>query len=329
MKVISAEAAKSIFKNCLELKQTPEGIMPVRFTPKQMEAYRPVPVRFIRANSPSSVCLDFSTDSSFVRIEFSIKGIARNWAFFDVYINNEFTGSLGSSPISESLGRIDFAIPQTDRKVNRLTIYLPHLVELTIKSIELSEGSKIEAEEEYSKKLLCLGDSITQGMDAQYPSCTYPLQLSRYFGMELLNQGVGGYVFNRDSLDEAISFSPDIITVAYGTNDWGVCKSAAEFEENCRAYMDRLTAIFPRARVFLITPTWRKDIDGTGRPFSFSELSGIMLGMCSSYTNMSAVNGLEMVPHMPEFFGDQSLHPNDRGFMHYAVNLMKEISGRL
>ena len=43
-----------------------------------------------------------------------------------------------------------------------------------------------------------------------------PVQLARFFEMDLLNQGVGGYIFNARSLDEEISYQPDVVTVAYG-----------------------------------------------------------------------------------------------------------------
>ena len=38
------------------------------------------------------------------------------------------------------------------------------------------------------------------------------------------------------------------------------------------------------------------------------------------------VSGWNLVPHLPEFFEDEYLHPNDQGFSLYAENLYKQIS---
>src|SRR5690606_41533466 len=63
-----------------------------------------------------------------------------------------------------------------------------------------------------------------------------------------------------------------LITVAYGTNDWGKFASIAEFRMQCEGYIATLTACYPKADVAVLTPLWRKDW-GTPREMgTFPEL---------------------------------------------------------
>ena len=40
---------------------------------------------------------------------------------------------------------------------------------------------------------------------------------------------------------------------------------------------------------------------------------------------MIHVDGLSLVPPIPEFFADTNLHPNDLGFSLYAENLCRQL----
>ena len=43
------------------------------------------------------------------------------------------------------------------------------------------------------------------------------------------------------------------------------------------------------------------------------------------YPNMTVVDGIKLTPHVPAFYSDLYLHPNDIGFSIYAKNLVGEI----
>ena len=44
---------------------------------------------------------------------------------------------------------------------------------------------------------------------------------------------------------------------------------------------------------------------------------------------LTVIDGLTLVPPMPEFFADEYLHPNDLGFGVYAENLIRALNQHL
>ena len=71
------------------------------------------------------------------------------------------------------------------------------------------------------KRILCFGDSISQGYDALYPSNQYTPQLAKLLDAEEYNKAIGGEIFRPELALARDDFEPEYITVAYGTNDWG------------------------------------------------------------------------------------------------------------
>jgi len=322
----SLETIKKISRNCIKVDSIDGNIALKRFTDKQYEVYNVNEALRIRSCCSAGACLDFYTDSEFIKFKYSVTGKSRDWAYFDIYIDNIFVNSIGQKPVVEPEGEFQYNIPGDKDIMKRLTIYLPHLVEITLRDIELSDHVHIEEVKPYEKSILCLGDSITQGMSALHPTSAYPVQLARYFSMNLLNQGVGGYFFNKESLDKTLCYSPDLITVAYGTNDWSKCKTEAEFSQNVMEFMDKLTGIYPKAVIFVITPIWRSDIDTEKDMGAFNCLADILIRVCDKYTQVKIIDGLTLVPHMPIFYRDANIHPSDEGFLHYALGLIGNIT---
>jgi|LSQX01.3.fsa_nt_gb hypothetical protein len=316
---------KDIFRNCLEVIRTEDSVQPVRFTPNQFSVYSKNEGYRIRSYCPAGINIDFKTDSKKIYIEYYVCNQSRNWMCFDVFINDIFVESIGKMPIECADGEIRFNIPEQYTGLNRITIYLPHLVELKIKRIALEDDSKLEYVDTYKKNLLSLGDSITQGMDAYHPASAYPVALSRFLGTNLINQGVGGFYFEAESLDEHFPYRPDIITVAYGTNDWKWCNNKEEFVDKCSDYINLLVKYFNNSKIYVITPLWRKDLNEKYNVGSFYELDDVIRKVCYGYEQITIINGMEIIPHMPEYMGDGRVHPNDEGFLHMTLNLAKVI----
>jgi Lysophospholipase L1 and related esterases len=298
-----------------------------RFTEKQTKEYGVKENLKIRCACPAGVSLDFETDSDFFQVQYSLKfSTGRPFFHFDFYVNDIFTASIGEDPLVNREGTVCYQFPKEFGKTKRVTIYLPQLYELTLSNISLSNGSRITPAQQKSKKLFCLGDSITQGMEAKYPSNTYPVQLARYLNAELLNQGVGGYIFNHESLDKDLPYSPDLITVAYGTNDWSSLPSAEALLTNVTAYFKTLCAIYPTVPIYAITPLWRSNLHDIRPAGTFEQVGNTMRTVCEKYPNIKVVDGMKLVPNMSLYLNDKTIHPNDLGFLHYAFQLSKAIA---
>ena len=178
-------------------------------------------------------------------------------------------------------------------------------------------------------KILCLGDSITQGYDAYHSSLSYVNRISEALDADILDQAVGGEIFDQKILDEELPFDPDLITVAYGTNDWAVQPNKETFLTAAEAFFKRIKEIYPDKKIVYISPIWRGDYQ---RPFgnqdtqvgAFDESVKALQALAKEY-GLFVVEGIPLTPHISDFFADQILHPNDLGFGFYAENLLQAL----
>jgi hypothetical protein len=94
----------------------------------------------------------------------------------------------------------------------RVTILFACHSDSVLTNITLDEEAWVKPHT-YSKKILFLGDSITQGWQSERDSMSYAWLLSRYLDADRLNWGVGGSVFHADTLED-VGFEPDMIFIA-------------------------------------------------------------------------------------------------------------------
>jgi hypothetical protein len=310
---------KNLFKNCLTVREQDGWLLPIRFTEKQMQIYSKTPTYEIRSFSTSSVILSFKSNAKKLSFDFRITKKARDWAVLDVVCDGLLRESVS---ITEDSGHLEITLSGDARVETH--IYLPQLVCFEMKNI--SSDKPLIPTEQKKKTWLALGDSITQGMVANRPSGTYPSLLSEKFGCNLINAGVGGIIFNAEDLDY-IGFEPDFITVALGCNDWGTEKEA--FRKSVSDYMERLTSIYKCKNIHLILPIFRSDGEGIKAGMTFAEHREIIREVASCYPFVNIIDGYTLVPHIVDFFGDPSdvkVHPNDEGFLRYALSLTKHIN---
>ena len=178
------------------------------------------------------------------------------------------------------------------------------------------------------KKLLALGDSITQGYDAQRPSSRYTARLAEMLDAEEINKGIGGEIFFPELAKTREASTPDYITVAYGTNDWSKTEEA-DFPERCRAFYEALSRNYPDAKTFAITPIWRKDCTEATAFGSFENVEENIRNIVENFENITCVCGYVFVPQDEKYFADLRLHPNDAGFTHYADALYRKMVDKL
>ncbi|MCM8757428.1 MAG: SGNH/GDSL hydrolase family protein [Candidatus Omnitrophica bacterium] len=301
-----------------------QGVIPEttsRFTEKQLVYYEKVgESRGLRARCLAGAYLGLKTSSPVIEIKLKLKGRARNKLGLDLEVDGQIIKCVrlelapGQNLVTERLAER----PQS--KEREIKIYLPVSVEVEIVSFSAC-GKPLPTAEE---KLLCLGDSITQGMDATCPSCIYPTVLAKLIKAECLNQGVGGQTFDPESLDASLPFSAKVVTVAYGVNDWFNNHSLKEIEENCLAYLERLRKIFPTAVIAVITPIWTSREDETKKAGTLQAVRN-SIARIASWLNCFPVDGLALVPHHPFYFVD-GIHPNESGHLLYGVNLFQSLS---
>jgi hypothetical protein len=331
------------FHGVVDIYEGDEGVCLKRVTDEQMAHYEGCNDRWpLRAQCNAGVTLELKTDSKVLDISFGVVEGARQYLGLDVEVDGVLVRSVYVADYSKSggvtitnnesgLGGVRsegegmFGVrlfEYEDQKERTVRVFLPQSVGLAFRSVVVDDGASVSVVEEATRKLLCLGDSITQGMDAKRPMTAYATQLARLLDAELLNQGVGGHIFDVDSFDSDLAFDADVVTVAYGTNDWNGGKTVAEVQNNVRLYLEKVRTRYPLADIFVLGPIWRtignEDRDG-GTLWGFSE---VILEVARTFDGVTCVDGLALVPHQEHLVPDGT-HPNDEGFLHYALNLYR------
>ena len=186
------------------------------------------------------------------------------------------------------------------------------------RSIRNFEADKEVAPTPKGPKVLWLGDSITQGYGPLRSACTYVSVANRILNYDIINQGIGGYIYDKNVLMKMDGYNPDKIIVALGTNQFG-CETMTDIEE----YYERLMEVYgDTVPVLCITPLWRGDVpNGFETLMSFCDK---LISIAGKYSNVKIIEGFKMVPHLPEYFLD-NLHPNCLGAEVYGRNLVREI----
>ncbi len=209
-------------------------------------------------------------------------------------------------------GTLTFCLPDGGKTV---CLYLPVDAEVLVKNLTI-DAEALPAKR--GEKVLWMGDSITQGFGPMRSGHTYVSVANRILGYDIINQGIGGYLYDKNVLMPMEGYTPDKIIIAMGTNQYGREDAVEKAEE----YYERLHEVYGDTPVLSITPIWRGDA-----PHSFAKLIAYcekLTEICSKYPNITVVDGFSLVPHLPEYFLD-NLHPNSLGGEVFGRNLVEAI----
>jgi len=326
---LTLEDVKKITAGALDITED-EGLFTFRrFEAKAMEHYAGASTGFcLKSKASSSIRLDFMTNSDRFDTDFSVNyGSSRTYYYFDVCVDGIIRKHLGEEVAWIKKGHISLKVsdyvPQ-DGGEHRITLWLPNLASAQLSNIEIDDGATLRPIE-YKKKFLCFGDSITQGYDAAFASKSYVNRLTSHFEAYTVNQAIGGERFVPDILLEDTAYKPDVVTVAYGTNDWsGTTKEV--FHPKCEAFFEKAGKIYADAQKFAILPIWRADSKSGKQKYE-----GSLDEACAFIAETASKNGFHIIdarpflPQCSEFFWDGRLHPNDLGFAEYAAGLIAEM----
>ncbi|MBR5538331.1 MAG: SGNH/GDSL hydrolase family protein [Clostridia bacterium] len=316
---------KKLVSNCVKVVDSDDGAIRInRFTDKQLEIYKKEGFA-PRAGCNAGVCFDFIYNGQDVSFEFFpvIKAEGR-YLSFDLYEDDRhiytFISYMGAAGIKKFEYSFDTA------KERRIRIFFSYMCGLEVWNFTLDDGSTfVPTPTEGRKKILMLGDSITHGYDTYFIS-SYAGMVQTHYDAVSLNQGVGGYVFNAEMLDEELDFEPDAITVAYGTNDWTRYRLDGEkLRSEAKAYIDKLCSMYPNAKIFGILPLWRAETEKRkDTHIPFLEVFEILTECYSAHDNVTIIDGRLAVPNDVHFFTD-GLHPNSVGHVLYGKHVICEM----
>ena len=310
--ILSNEELKKIYFGTYEFEEYEGGYLKAnQYSKAQMDYFRSaLEMWYERCDASTAKTIEMITDASEISFEYKLIWKCSEDSV-ELYVDGLASQIFYIKDLKEE-GIIRFTLPEG---THRIVIYLAADATMLIRNFSVDSTYQIPVKD---TKVLWLGDSITQGYGPLRSSETYVSIANRYLDYDILNQGIGGYIYDSRSLMKMPGYDPDKIIVALGTNQYG--------EENMSAveeYYETLIGIYgTEIPILCISPIWRGDHPDELHVF-FRFCSNVR-EIAGRYPNIKIIDGLTLVPHLEEYYLD-NLHPNCLGTETYAANLVKEI----
>ena len=282
-------------------------------TEKQLAAFLKLSEELhTNAAATTGVRLDFVTNSPYVRYTTLTDGK------YELVVDGVHT-NLTTARAGE-VNQFDF---KADGKTHHVTLHFPsHFYRGALASVELADGATLTPHK-FDRTFLFIGDSITQGYNSALDSLSYAYRVSDHYNAYSVIQGTGGAYYDVTTL-EKLDLKPDVVFVAYGTNDANKFATLEEIRMRCRTYLTALLPMYEGAKFYVITPPWRMN-EADLKPFGHVSLVAEVIREEAEALGIPVVDGMTMIPKNPMFMADK-YHPNDLGFAMYAHNLIKVLT---
>ena len=315
---LTNEELKQITFGAVEVHEEGSSLRFSKCTEKQEAAwYAYSTVLGDRARTTTGIRLDFHTDSSY--IEFRASKGGKFELLIDGILRKRLSGSETEIPTRVELTSV---VGTRSESVRVTLIYPSHSLGI-LDYVELEDGATVTPHQ-YDRKLLFIGDSITQGHNSYFDSLSYAWRVTNYFNAESVINGIGGAFFATSTFDTS-SYDPDAVIVAYGTNDWGRYPDFEQMKREVTGYFDLLRENYGDKKIIVISPIWRANGEGVVFGEKFDERRKFIESEARA-RGFYAIDGLTLLIPDPSFYSDRYLHPNDLGFSVYAENLIRQIT---
>ena len=282
-----------------------------QYTKEQMEYFKGAfDFWYDRCMATTAKTIEMKTDAQKISFEYKFlwKGSEDS---FELMVEGLITKIDYVKDVKEE-GKLEWQLPAGMKNV---VIYLPADATLLIRNFEIDSKAERPVKNE---KVLWLGDSITQGFGPLRSAQTYVSVANRLLNYDIINQGIGGYVYDKKSLLKMPDYTPDKIIVALGTNQYG-----SETMKDVEEYYESLMKVYGNEiPVLCISPLWRGDKPEDSA--IFERFCDNIKKIAGSYKNVKVIDGFKLVPHLSEYYLD-NLHPNCLGTETYGRNLVEEI----
>ena len=334
--ILTPDKLKELACGAEEISQCDKGIEFSRFNQAEQELYLSSTLES-RTHTPAGVQLRFKTDATAISISVEAeKCLDRSFFCIDIIKDGENLGGIKNFDEDKMVGFYSWSkYPlgiysgsfELGSGEKEMRIVLPWSVRTYIKEIKLTDATFAETVKK-EKTIVMYGDSITHGYDAAHPSNAYSVRLAEALDCECFLKAVGGECFLPDLASVKQCHKPEIVTVAYGTNDWSK-RDKDKFDTNSKEFLKRLSENYSNSKIFVVSPIWRKDNETpnkTGTEFDdIHYVERYLRSVCEPLENVYFIRGWEFIPEDENLYGDLRLHPNDDGFKYYAESLLKEI----
>jgi len=320
---LTVDQIKDVARGAVRVEENDGKICLYRFTKEQEELYRTYNADFYKKSfATSGIVLEFITDSKVLKLDVEVNsGSSRKFFEHSIFVDQKKYATLGCRESNCGVFGGCWTLPNGEKTVK---IYFPWSTTSRIIGFELDDGASIVPVKR-EKKMIMFGDSITHGYDAMSPENSYAARLTEELNVESVNKGIGAERFFPSLAELRDPIDPDYITVAYGTNDWSKGDKEA-FETKCKDFYSALSKNYPNAKIFAITPIWRKNYPNVSNAIgTLDDIAAYIEKVVAELPNVTVIKGINFIPWDAKYYSPDVLHPNDNGFAHYAENLAAEL----
>ena len=330
-------------------------VRPSRFTPDQVRAlgscraWHPGLFRQMAACT-AGVALEFECDAMRVALEVrldpvpsgavSVLAAAQRASQLEPPLDGlsvEVDGvHAGLLPAPGADGVVEFAVEDTRApepgllrlpgmgEPHRVRVWLPCLTGCAVRSLTC-DGTYLEPAAPKAH-LLVLGDSIAQGFVAVDPALSWPARVAAARNLALVNQGVGGQVFQPGTLvGLAGEVRPEAVVVEFGENYRYEPCQAARVEHDIRTYLYELSEAFGEVPTWVITPMpFISDTWHTHPKSCFAQVADLIAVHAAAHPQMRVVDGSTLLDEdrLGELIADGCDHPGPAGQALIAERLL-------
>ena len=346
---ISARAADLLHGAIDTAAEKGGWVRPIRFTVDQLRAlgsvraWHPGLYRSMAACT-SGVCLEFSTDATRVAVEVRVDAVPKGaQAVLDDAARHEGGPTPPFDGVSADVdGRhlplmtpdendlVEFALDDPDAapepglvriplpgmgEPHRVRVWLPCLSSCAVREVR-ADGTYLEPVPERGQ-LLVLGDSIAQGFVSCDPGRSWTARLAAHLDLDLLNQGVGGQVFQPGALAGLSEVArPEAIVVELGENYRYEPCQASRVGREILAYLYEVSEAWPEVPTWVLTPLPHAEELYPTHPRSCAgEVDALIETAVRRHPQMRLVDGAALLDAeaLPELLADGSDHPGPEG----------------
>ena len=287
-----------------------------RFTAEQMAALAYSDIFAPRTHCAASVTIELRTEATEISFAYKFFIATGTRSTFEVYTNGVLTHLIGDETLSDE-GRITLAFSEGWKQIE---IYLPNYKEVGIK--DFRANALYRAIPKRKTKVLFIGDSITQGGGSKRSAQTYVNVVKRALGYEIINQGIGGYVFEKDIVAE-IPFLPNKIIVALGINNHQY--DASENRRRISEFFEALCGRYKDIKILVLLPIYCANPNIEMLDEKVQTIKALIREIAAGYANVQVIDADDMVPHFADYYMEDMVHPNALGMELYGQNLVKAI----
>lgn len=258
---LTLEQMKAVTKGVVEVTEQDGVFVFHRLNAAQIGIYKPNTGGWRRSQALASVVLDFETDATMLRYEAvnAWNSTAMRSYYFDLWVDERFLYHDGFSYNANEDGstmmrfgdwKNELALPEGTKRVR---LYMPAVCHVELKDVELVDATFLRpVKSKY--RWLAFGDSITEAHASAMPSTQYTEQAARAIDAEVLNQGTGGEVFMTKKIVPGSYPRVDLITVAYGTDDYKVTADPEVFHREMPGFFRTLSGNLGTPRCWCCCP---------------------------------------------------------------------------